>query len=130
MHARPRHRGGELRKADIPTDAGVYAWYRKDAAIYVGKADRLQDRLWKNHLGRGRVMTSSAFRRNVAEHLGISTSARIKAHTYQPDADELVQVRRFIEGCSVAWLVCESEAAALDLETRMKREWMPPLTKM
>jgi hypothetical protein len=130
MHAGPRHRGGELLKADIPTNPGVYAWYRKGAAIYVGKADRLQDRLWKNHLGRGRVMTGSAFRRNVAEHLGISTSAGIKARAYQPDADELVRVRRFIEGCHVAWLVCESKPVALDLETRMKREWMPPLTKM
>jgi excinuclease UvrABC nuclease subunit len=130
MHARPRHRGRELLKADIPTDPGVYAWYRKDAAIYVGKADRLQDRLWKNHLGQGKVMTGSAFRRNVAEHLGISTAARIKARTYQPDTDEVARVRRFIEGCQVAWLVCETKAAALDLETHMKREWLPPLTKM
>ena len=75
-------------------------------------------------------MTGSAFRRNVAEHLGISTSARIKARAYQPDADELVRVRKFIECCHVAWLVCESKAAALDLETRMKRDWLPPLTKV
>jgi hypothetical protein len=60
-------------------------------------------------------MTGSAFRRNVAEHLGISTAARIKARTYQPDTDEVARVRRFVEGCQVAWLVCETKTAALDL---------------
>jgi hypothetical protein len=45
MHTRPRQYGGQLQKADIPPDPGVYAWYRDDAAVYVGKADRLKDRL-------------------------------------------------------------------------------------
>jgi hypothetical protein len=54
---------------DVPTDAGVYAWYRDGVAIYVGKAVSLRARVWGNHLGRGSVMTSSAFRRNVAAHL-------------------------------------------------------------
>jgi len=130
MHGQPRHMAGELVRADIPTEPGVYAWYRQDVAIYVGKADRLQDRLWKNHLGRGRVMTGSAFRRNVAEHLGVSTAAAIKARAYQPDADELSRIRDFIEGCQVAWMVCYSKSAAPALETRMKREWKPALTKV
>jgi excinuclease UvrABC nuclease subunit len=130
MHHRPRLCVGTLLKAAIPMDPGVYTWYRNDSAIYLGKADRLQDRLWKNHLGQGRVMTGSAFRRNVAEHLGISTSASIKTDAYELDADELLRVRKFIDSCQVAWLVCESKAGALDLETRMKNEWKPPLTKM
>jgi excinuclease UvrABC nuclease subunit len=130
MHARPRRDAGTLVKAVIPVEPGVYAWYRNDSAIYVGKADRLQDRLWKHHLGQGRAMTSSAFRRNVAEHLGISTSASIKTRAYELDTDELLRVRKFVDTCQVAWLVCGTKAGALDLETRMKNEWKPPLTKM
>lgn len=54
MHAQPKHAARDLRKADIPTDPGVYAWYRDGEAIYVGKADSLQNRLWSKHLARGR----------------------------------------------------------------------------
>jgi len=60
-----------LRSSDIPESPGVCALYRDDSRMYVGKADCLRDRIWKNHSGRGAVMTGSAMRRNVAEHLGI-----------------------------------------------------------
>lgn len=130
MHEQPRRSPHELVKADIPTDPGVYAWYGDGAAIYVGKADSLQQRLWGNHLGRGRVMTGSAFRRNVAQHLGIATAHTIKTKAYQPTADEVAAVRAFIESCEVAWRTCETKGAAVDLETDMKREWMPPLTRI
>jgi hypothetical protein len=49
--SRPRRGAATLVKAVIPMEPGVYALYRNDSAIDVGKADRLQDRLWKNHLG-------------------------------------------------------------------------------
>jgi len=84
MDARPRRKPADVLNAGIPTDPGVYAWYRRGGAIYVGKADSLQQRLWSNHLGRGRVMTGSAFRRNVAQHLGIATANDIKTKVYQP----------------------------------------------
>jgi len=107
----------------------VYAWYREGDAVYVGKADSLQNRLWKNHLGRGRVLTGSAFRRNVAEELGISTAGSIKSRDYQLDAAELASVRSYIMECEVAWLATDTPAAARDVETRIKREWTPPLTR-
>jgi hypothetical protein len=121
---------GDLMKAKIPSDPGVYAWYRDGAAIYIGKADSLQQRLWSNHLGRGPVMTGSALRRNVAQYLGIATANEIKTRAYQPTDDEVQAVRGFIEGCEVAWLVCQTKLAARDLEDRLKREWRPPLTRM
>jgi predicted GIY-YIG superfamily endonuclease len=129
MHAQPRLAPRELAKSDIPADPGVYAWYRDGSAIYVGKADSLQQRLWSNHLGRGRVMTGSALRRNVAQHLGIATANDIKTLAYQPADDEVQAVRDFIDGCEVAWLTCATKPAAVKLEAEMKREWQPPLTR-
>jgi hypothetical protein len=87
MNAQPRRHAAELRKHELPDEPGVYAWYRDGDAIYVGKADSLKDRLAR-HLGRGRVMTSSAFRRNVAEHLGISTATLIKSRRTSPTTNK------------------------------------------
>jgi hypothetical protein len=95
----------------------------------VGKARSLRTRLWRNHLGKGRVLTGSAFRRNVAQHLGISTAVEIKSRRYQPNDEEVKRIRAFVERCEVAWLTVESPAAALDLERLAKAEWMPPLTR-
>jgi len=74
-------------------------------------------------------MTGSAFRRNVAQHLGIATASDIKTKAYQPTDNEVQAVRVYIEGCEVAWLTADSKSEALALEGRMKREWKPPLTK-
>jgi hypothetical protein len=128
MNAQPRHDPADLKKAAITPIPGVYAWYRDGEAIYVGKANSLSDRLGR-HLGKGPVMTGSAFRRNVAEHLGIATAAEIKSGAYTPTADDVKAVRTFIEGCRVAWQTTATSAAAEALETALKDEWQPPLTK-
>jgi hypothetical protein len=130
MNSQPRRAPSDLARNDIPAYPGVYAWYRGGAAIYVGKAGSLRRRLWSNHLGRGQVMTGSAFRRNVAEHLGIATANEIKTKAYQPRDDQVRAVRAFIDACEVAWLVCETKLDAELLEREMKREWLPPLTRM
>ena len=130
MDAQPRFRAADLARADVPTDPGVYAWYRRGRAVYVGKADSLRDRAWKNHMGQSATMGTSAFRRNVAESLGYGSSADIKAKRVthsRPTSSPTV--RAWIIGCSVTWIVCPSTAAAMTLESRMKAEWMPPLTK-
>lgn len=89
MDGMPRVPMGELRKADLPEEPGVYALYRDGRAVYVGLAERqtLQGRIWKNHRGRGVSMTGWAMRRNVAERLGIASSADIKARRYQPTVE-------------------------------------------
>ena len=74
-------------------------------------------------------MTGSAFRRNVAEHLGISTAAAIKNRTYQPTADQVAAVRAFIDECVISWIACATPQEAKKLETDFKNEWMPPVTK-
>jgi predicted GIY-YIG superfamily endonuclease len=129
MDRMPRRSMRELRAADIPSSAGVYALYREGERMYVGKAGCLRDRVWKNHSGRGAVMTSSAMRRNLAEHLGIATAADIKGRRYQPAPDEVARVRDWLDGCEVTWRECSDETAAVALEAAMKAERRPPLTK-
>jgi hypothetical protein len=114
---------------EIPLSPGVYALYRGKTRMYVGKADCLRNRIWKNHSGRGAAMTNSAMRRNIAEHLGIATAADIKARRYQPTPEEVSLVRAWLDGCHIAWITCESKAGAKDLEDELKTEHRPPLTK-
>lgn len=117
------------RNSELPSDPGVYAWYKDGAAIYVGKANSLLSRLRNNHLSRGSSLSNSAFRRNVAEYLGIGSAADIKAGRKKLSSEEVDRVVDFIDGCKLRWLVCESKAAALQLESEMKDEHQPPLTK-
>lgn len=129
MDAQPRRSMVELRAACIPTAAGVYALYRNGTRMYVGKAGSLRDRVWKNHSGRGASTTNSAMRRNVAEHLGIATAADIKTGRHRPVPAEIAAVREWLDGCEIAWRECVDEPAAVALETAMKYEDLPPLTK-
>ena len=95
----------------------------------LGKANSLRDRVWGNHSGRGMSLTGSALRRNVAEYLGIASAADIKTGRYRPTAEEVAKVRAWLDGCDVAWVECETPAAALRLEYEMKADGKPPLTK-
>ncbi len=129
MDAQPRHPMATLTAGTLPVDPGVYALYRDGARVYVGKADSLRDRVWKNHSGRGQKMTTSAMRRNIAERLDIASSAAIKAGRYQPTPDEVARVRAWLDGCDIAWVTCPTAQAAVDLEDKMKIEYKPLLTK-
>jgi len=119
-----------LRKDDIPLSRGVYAVYRRDKRMYVGKATCLQARVWKNHSGQGVGMGSSALRRNVAEQLGIAGAKDIKEGRHRITDEEAKRVRTWLDGCDIAWRECANHAAAKDLETAMKAEHKPPLTKV
>jgi len=118
-----------LKKEDIPLEPGVYALYRSGKRMYVGKAKCLQDRVWKNHSGRGPGMSSSALRRNVAEHLGIASAKDIKEGLHRVSPDEVKRVRTWLDGCEIVWRERATEAAAEALEKAMKKEYKPPLTK-
>lgn len=128
MNSRPREPPRDLRPK-LPRVPGVYAWYHEGRPVYVGKADNLKVRVGR-HLSRGASLTSSAFRRNVAAHLGIASARAIYLGDYVPTAEDLARVRTFIEGCRVAWLPTTTKAGARSLESELKTEWMPPLTKM
>jgi predicted GIY-YIG superfamily endonuclease len=129
MDSQSRYSMTALSREQLPITAGVYALYREGERQYVGKAACLRDRVWGNHSGRGASMTNSAMRRNIAEHLGIATAADIKARRHQPTEAEAQRVRTWLDGCEIAWRTCPDEAAAVALETAMKREARPPLTR-
>jgi predicted GIY-YIG superfamily endonuclease len=129
MDLRSRHRADIALRSTVPEKPGVYAWYRDGCAVYVGKGDDLRDRIWKRHMGQSRSMHTSAFRRDVAEHLGFGSARDIFDRVIRLNAGQLAAVRTFIVGCVVAWIECDSAAAAIQLEDDMKREWVPPLTK-
>lgn len=129
MDARPKLSMTELSAADIPASPGVYALYCEGARAYIGKGASLRDRIWGNHSRRGVSMTNSALRRNIAELLGVATSAEIKARRYMPRPADVSAVRGWLDQCKIAWIECETEASALSLENKLKGEHMPFLTK-
>lgn len=102
MDARPRMTISELKKSDIPIHPGAYALYRNAERMHVGKAASLQSRIWNNHCGKGSVMTGSALRRNIAEHLGIAAPADIKSRRYIPTAQDVADVRAWLEQAEIA----------------------------
>ena len=133
MNAAPRHAASGLRSADLPTGPGVYAWYRDGEAVYVGKAtgrEGIRQRAWKNHMAKGRgAMSGSAFRRNVAEHLGFSTAGAIKANTAVLTPQQVERVNDWIRECDVAWVETPTADEALALERTLKAAMRPTLTK-
>lgn len=129
MDSRPRISMRDLEASDLPEAPGVYALYRINERWYVGKATSLRSRVSGNHSGRGRNLGSSAMRRNIAEHLGFGTPARIKDGTRRLSQDELAAVRGWLDECDIAWVETTTVAAAVDLEAAMKTEARPRLTK-
>lgn len=132
MNVRPRRAAHGLSGSDVPTAHGVYAWYRDDSPIYVGVAAGLEGvrgRVWKDHLSIGIDLSRSSFRRNVCELLGIAATARTSIRPSVMTVDQVTPVNDWIRSCEISWITCASAAAAADLESRMKHEWKPILTK-
>ncbi len=129
MDAQPRRRASELSRGDLPECPGVYAWYRRDRAVYVGKGDDLRDRAWGSHMSQSKSLGRSAFRRNIAESLGFGAANDIKKKVRRLTTEQRALVRAWVVSCPVAWIECKSIATAKALEDDMKVEWLPPLTK-
>ncbi len=128
MDSQPRT--SVVRVGKVPPSYGVYAFYRANERVYVGRAASaggLKKRL-KMHLDRSADLSWSAFRRNVAEKFGIPTSLT-RLHRESLNSTQLGRVNAWIDDCDVAWIECDSVAAAKKLESRLKSEFMPPLTK-
>jgi hypothetical protein len=131
LNEQPRLSPATLRtqSSTIPVEPGVYALYRHGVPQYVGKANSLKRRLNNDHLRTGVSMTGSALRRNVAMMLGIAPASDIKRGDYVPTAEDAEAVTEWIDGCEFAWWVCASDREACELEERLKRDDMPPLTR-
>lgn len=74
-------------------------------------------------------MHDSAFRRNVADYLGIAEAKDIYKRVYRLSPEELSQVRSWIEECEVTWVTRATPSEAEAFEREIKAEWMPPLTR-
>lgn len=74
-------------------------------------------------------MTGSALRRNIAEHLSIASAAAIKARRYQPTAKQVAEIRRWLDECEIAWLICPRKIDAEKLDASLKAQFLPPLTR-
>lgn len=132
MNAEPRHAVAEVDEADIPTEPGVYAFYRDGQPVYVGRAISrrgLRTRLWRNHLALGLDLSHSSFRRNVCEELGIAPTSVTRQRPPQLRAEQVETVNEWIQGCEVAWVTLDTADEADKFETAIKLEWMPRLTK-
>lgn len=130
MDGQRRHAMKSLTSRDLPEAPGVYALYRDDdRRVYVGKADSLRARVWGDHSGRGRVLTGSALRRTIAEHLGFGAAAAIKARQIQPTDEQVAAVRGWLDECGIAWIECRNPTEAAALEMALKDEFRPMLTK-
>ena len=44
-------------------------------------------------------------------------------------AVEVAPVNRWVRGCEIAWMVCETSREAERLEKALHLEWMPPLSR-
>jgi hypothetical protein len=128
--ALPMRPVGELLRADVPDEPGVYLWRHRGRIAYVGTASSLRNRVWGRHLGGGRSLGSSSLRRDVAEFLlDIPTTQTIKGRR-KLDATEIDVVRSWLRGCDIAWKTMPTAEAAGDLEDALRSVWWPPLNRI
>lgn len=130
MDAQSRLLVVELRRSDVPEVPGVYAFYLGRDPVYVGMAKGLRERVWGDHMSQSKSMRTSSLRRNIAEQFGVASARDIYAKRHRCSPEELALTRARLEEFEVAWIETESAKEAEDLETEMKAEWMPPLTKI
>lgn len=80
-------------------------------------------------MGQSRSLHASAFRRNMAEHLGFGSANNIYNKVIRLSDEQRAAVRAWLEGCQLAWITTASAPAAKLLEDDLKTEWLHPLTK-
>jgi len=132
MNDTARHDAARLSERDIPATPGVYAWYHDSRPFYSGRAvgrQGIRTRLWSDHLKTGSDLSLSPFRRNVCEYLGIAPTSKTKQRPTVMTAAEVEPVNRWILGCEVAWIECNSPADAETLEKLLHAEWLPSLSR-
>lgn len=116
----PLHRVAELSAADVPTEPGVYAWYRCGRLFYVGESRRgLRSRLWGNHL-RGNAR-GSTLRNKVAKCFDF---APIGHRKYEPSAEQ--SISRKLRECDVRFLVLRPRLIA-QAQADLIRALDPPM---
>ena len=132
MHLQPRLPARATSRRQIPTEPGVYAWYRNGSSVYVGVAagaGGLRDRVGKAHLATGNDLSRSSLRRSVCELLGIAPTKVTRLRPTVMTPAQVEPVNRWIGECEVAWQTCATPREAEDLEEGLLRESRPLLNK-
>lgn len=125
----PRHPNATLLRGEIPASAGVYAWFKDDRCVYVGKASSLRSRL-SSHRRRSLDLSRSTLRASVAvAEVGVSRAyarRRPSAMTRQ----QIDVVSAWFTTAQVAWIECTSAGEADELERDLRAAWLPPLNRL
>ena len=110
----------DLTAAEIPSEPGIYAWYRKGRLLYVGESRRgLRSRLWGNHV-RGNAR-GSTLRNKVAKSFGFPA---IGNRAYGYPAEETISSK--LRECELRFLPVPVETIA-DAQSDAISELDPPM---
>ena len=122
---------GELARAQLPDEPGVYLWRRDGQAVYVGMATSLRRRAWSKHLGGGVSLSGSSLRRNVCELLfGIPPNITGRPTRQKVTVEQAVAIRDWLLACELSWRPCASVLEADQLERRLRAAFLPTLNRI
>ena len=108
----------ELPRERVPACPGVLVLYCEGRVAWFGKSADLRSTFAHLLVTQGPAALSPA-RRRVASRLGIGAPAEILSGRYRPTPEDQARISRWLRACTVAWVECESEAAAVMLEGRL-----------
>lgn len=116
-------------RGNVPSDPGVYIWFRQGDPIYVGEAlgaEGLRGRL-RAHFSKGLDLSRSTLRASIAvKALGIERTVARKRPTVMK-IDQVEVVNQWLAACELGWISCSSPKEAHDWEIKLRSEWLPPL---
>jgi hypothetical protein len=118
--SQPFYAVSRLHPADIPTEPGVYAWYRRGRLFYIGETHRgLRSRLWGNHI-RGNTR-GSTLRNKVAKAFGFEPSDR---REYGAAAESQISAK--LQECEVRLLALRPDQVS-DAQQKLIDRFDPPM---
>lgn len=113
----------------VPTDPGVYIWFRGGRPVYVGEAigaKGLRGRL-RAHFAKGPDLSRSTLRASVAvAQLGVDRSVARQRPTVMK-VEQVAVINQWLASCELGWIKCDSIKEAHDWELNLRDEWLPPL---
>jgi len=100
---------GDVDRASVPTEPGVYVVRRDGAILYIGKSKNLRVRICSQHLGPRK--RSSTLRRKVSKHLGTEDEGSIT---------------EWLKRATIGWLTLGDHRLTLAVEDHAIEEAQPP----
>lgn len=122
----PRRSAETIPLSSIPAAPGVYAWFKDDDCVYVGKASDLRSRL-RTHLATSLDLSRSTLRSWVAvRELGLPREFTRQRPSVMR-AEQVAVVNRWLRSCDVGWVVTQTKDQAVSLESQLLASWRPPI---